>query len=259
MILAIIQARMRSLRLPGKVLFRLGDKTVLEGVVERIKKSKLVEETIVATTLKKEDLKIASLCSAKGIRVYRGSEDDVLDRYFQAAKLLKPDHIVRITADCPFIDHKIVDKTIRLHLSKRADYTSNTIKETFPDGEDVEVFTFKALKATWKNARLRSEREHVTPYMKKHPGTFKIENLECGKDFSQKRWTLDEKKDYEFMKIIYANLHKKNSVFGMDEIIGFINRHPEYEKINRGIKRNEGYSRSLREDRVVKPERRKRK
>lgn len=251
-IIAVIQARSGSIRLHGKVLFNLEGKTVLERVVERVKRSKFIEETVVATTILKEDLEIIALCSTKGIRVYAGSENDVLDRYFQAASLLEARHIVRITADNPLIDYQIIDKGINLHLVKKADYTTNTLKESFPDGEDVEILTFETLKRAWKNAKWSSEREHVTPYVRKHPELFKIVNFTYNKDLSGKRWTLDQKDDYEFIKLIYKNLGKKNRYFGMDEILRFLKRHPQYEKVNSEMLRNEGYLKSLKEDRILK-------
>ena len=249
-IVCIIQARFSAKRLPGKVLFGLEGKTVLERVVERVKKSRLIHEVAVATSINQKDSKIVKLCSVKRIRVYCGSEDDVLDRYFQAARLLEAGHIVRITADCPLIDPLLIDKVIRLHLKNKSDYTSNTLKETFPDGEDVEVFRFGALKQAWENAGFFSEREHVTAYIRKHPKSFKLVNLACHNDFSSKRWTLDEKADYKFIRLIYKRLYRKNRIFGIKDILGLLKRHPEYERINNGIIRNEGYLKSLREERV---------
>jgi spore coat polysaccharide biosynthesis protein SpsF (cytidylyltransferase family) len=249
----IIQARLNSSRLPGKVLFDIEGKTVLERVVERAKRSKFAKEVIVATTIRKDDLAIVNVCSSNGIRVYCGSEEDVLDRYYQVASLVQAENIVRITADCPLIDPDIMDKVIRLHFYKKADYSANTIKETFPDGEDVEVFKFETLKKAWENANLFSEREHVTAYIKKHPEIFKLVNLECKKDMSKKRWTLDDSKDYIFIKAVYENLYKKNPLFGMNEILRFISKNPKLERINKHIIRNEGYLKSLREDKVVKP------
>lgn len=251
-IIAIIQARVSSVRLAKKVLLTLEGKTVLEQVIDRVKNSKLIQEVIVATTVLKEDLKIVRLCSARGVIVYCGSEKDVLDRYYQAAQLLKAEHIVRITADCPLIDPEIIDEVIRLHLFKKADYTSNTIKETFPDGEDVEIFTIDTLKRVWQDARLPSEREHVTPYIyKNHPKLFKLANLESPDNLCQKRWTLDEKQDYKFITLIYKFLYKRNKIFGMPEILGLLRRHPEYEDINHNIKRNQGYLKSLKEDKIL--------
>lgn len=251
-IICIIQARTNSTRLPGKVLLKIEGKTVLEHVVERVKRSRLINEVIVATTLLPEDLRIVKLCALKGIKVYCGSEKDVLDRYYQASRLLGVNHIVRITADCPMIDPRVIDRVVRLHLKEKSDYTSNTIKEVFPDGEDVEIFTFKALKTAWQEARLPSQREHVTPYIQDNPDMFKLSNLECKQNLSKKRWTLDEPEDYQFIKRIFKALYKKNKIFGMEEVLQLLNKHPEYEKINQNIIRNEGYLKSLREDEALK-------
>lgn len=251
-IIAIIQARVGSTRLPNKVLLDLEGKTVLERVVERVKKSELVSDVIVATTVAAADLKITDLCASKGIKAYRGSENDVLDRYYQAAKLFEASHVVRITADCPLIDPKVIDDVLRLHLKENSDYTANILKETFPDGEDVEVFTFEALTKAWKDAALSSEREHVTPYMRNHPEIFKHSNLENHDDLSKKRWTLDTAEDYEFIKKIYQGIGSKKAIFGMKEVLELLKAHPEYEEINGDIKRNEGYLKSLREDKVIK-------
>jgi len=250
-IIAIIQARFDSVRLPGKILLNLEGKTVLERVVERVKQSKFINDVIVATTVTKHDLETIKVCVENNIRVFAGAEDDVLDRYYQVAKLFKVDHIVRITADCPLIDPRIIDEVINLHIKETADYTTNTIKESFPDGQDVEVFKFSVLQQAWQNAKLVSEREHVTPYIRNNPGIFKLKNLECKEDLSRKRWTLDHPEDYDFIKIVYEHLFSKNPYFGFDEIMGFIKKNPEIEKVNQRITRNEGYSKSLKEDRVL--------
>lgn len=250
-IIAIIQARTGARRLPNKILLRLEGKTVLEHVIDRVRRSRLVDEIIVATTVLENDLNIVKLCSSKTIRVYCGAEDDVLDRYYQAARLLRAHHIVRITADCPLIDYKIIDQVISLHLERKSDYTANTIKETFPDGEDVEIFKFKTLNKAWQNARISSEREHVSAYIRKHPKLFKLANLASKENFSSYRWTLDEKEDYEFIKLIYKKLYRKNRFFGMYEICKLLKQHPEYAMINNRFKRNEGYSKSLKQDKIL--------
>ena len=250
-VIAIVQARMGSTRLPGKVLLNLENQTVLEHVIERVKSSKHIDDVIVATTISKDDLRIVVLCANLGISIYCGSEDDVLDRYYQAAKLFKADNIVRITSDCPVIDPKIIDDAITLHLKNNADYTSNTLNETYPDGEDVEVFTFAALKTAWKNAKLVSEREHVTPYIRNNPDVFKYTSLEYKGNLSQKRWTLDNAEDLEFLRLVYKYLYSKNSLFGMDDILSLIDEKPEIEEINHHIIRNEGYLKSLREDDII--------
>lgn len=249
-IVAVIQARISSTRLPGKVLKKIEGKTVLEHVINRVQAARKIDNIVVATTVKKEDLEIMKLCANLGISVFCGSEDDVLDRYYQSARLFKAGHIVRITSDCPLIDPQVIDEVIGLYFQKKADYATNTIPETYPDGLDTEIFSFKTLQMAWNNAKLFSEREHVTPYIRKNPNIFKIVNLRSNVNFSSKRWTLDEPEDLEFIKIIYKNLYPKDSLFGMKKILIFLKKHPEVEKINRNIKRNEGYIKSLKEDKI---------
>ena len=232
-VLAIIQARVGSHRLPNKVLFDLEGKKVLEHIINRVRNSKLISEVVVATTIKKQDLEIVKVCANNDTLVYCGSENDVLDRYYQTARLLQPKNIVRITADCPLIDFEVIDEVIKKHTLEEADYTSNTIERTYPDGLDVEVLSFNTLHTIWSEAKLDSEREHVTPYIRNNRKKFKIAQLIDKKDLSNKRWTLDYQEDYEFIREIYAKLFNKNNLFNMEEIIGFINRNPEIEKINR--------------------------
>lgn len=250
-VVAIIQARVGSTRLPGKVFLPLSGESVLEHVIMRVKKAKTVSETMVATSIKKADKKIANLCERSGVRVFRGSEEDVLDRFYQAAAELKPAHIVRITADCPMIDPEVVEDVIGKHLENGADYTSNTIKSTYPDGEDVEVFKMSTLEEAWKNAKLSSEREHVTPYIRNNPQLFKLFNVACKTDLSRMRWTLDEEKDYEFLRKIFDNLYSSNHFFGIEDILIFLRKNPQVENINSSIARNDGYRKSLKNDRTV--------
>lgn len=248
---AVIQARVGATRLPGKVMMKVLDKPILEYVIERVNRAKLIDEVIVATTENKEDLPIVDLAARLDVRVYCGSENDVLDRFYQAAKLFKIKNIVRITSDCPLIDPDIIDMVIEKHINAGADYTANIIKETYPDGEDVEVFTFESLKRAWRSAKLASEREHVTPYIRKHIKLFKIVNIECDDDLSNKRWTIDEPADYEFVIQIYQALYHKNPFFGMRDILEFLKIHPEIEEINHHISRNEGYLKSVIDDKLI--------
>lgn len=249
---AIIQARFSASRLHGKVLLKILDKTVLEYVIERVQMAKMVDDVIVATTTKEEDSKIADLASRINIKVYRGSEDDVLDRYYQAAKMFNIKHIARITADCPLIDPDIIDSVSERYFDSGADYCSNTLEISFPDGQDVEVFSFAALEHAWKKADLLSEREHVTPFMTKHPEIFKLESYKNKTDLSDKRWTLDEKKDYEFIKSVIGELYPKKPDFRINDILSLLKRNPHLEEMNKNIERNEGYQKSLKNDRKVK-------
>ncbi len=250
-IIAIVQARISSTRLPGKVLKKIEGKTVLEHVINRAKAAKNISDVVVATTVKKEDLEIVKLCANLGISIFCGSEDDVLDRYYQTARLFKAEHIVRITSDCPLIDPQVLGKVIELYFLKKADYASNTMPETFPDGLDTEVFSFKTLKRAWENAKLSSEREHVTPYIRKNPNIFRLANFKSNINLNNKRWTIDEPEDFGFIKIIYKNLYPKDSLFGMETILNYLRENPEIEKINKNIIRNEGYLKSLKEDKII--------
>ena len=208
-IVAMIQARMGSTRLPGKVLMSLGNSTVLEHVIKRVTLAKLVNEVVLVTTLNLDDLPLVRLCSELNIRVFSGSENDVLDRFYQAGKLLKPDHIIRITADCPLMDSDVIDLVVQRHLDSGADYTSNVLKETYPDGLDVEVFKYSALEKAWKEAVKTSDREHVTLYFRNHPDFFILYSVENNINLSTHRWTLDEPKDYEFIQQIYNSFPEK--------------------------------------------------
>lgn len=243
-----IQARTGSTRLPNKVLMKVMGKSILEYVIERAGKARGIEQVIVATSKKKEDSEIVSLCKNINIKVFCGFEDDVLGRFYQAAKEFDASHIVRITADCPFIDPGIIDVVIEKYFNSSADYCSNILKETFPDGEDVEVFSFNALASAWRNASLGSEREHVTPYIRKRPQEFKLANVENSINLSSKRWTLDQKEDFEFIKKVLEALYPGNPEFSMDDILKFLEQNPGLEKINSGIIRNEGYLKSINKD-----------
>lgn len=245
---AIIQARVNSTRLRGKVLIEIGGKTVLEHVIERVKKSRYIKNTILATTDRHEDSRIADLADKLGVDSYRGSENDVLDRYYQTAKLYNAKHIVRITADCPLIDPDIIDDVISRYFESKSDYCSNTLEVTFPDGQDVEVFSFETLSIAWENAKLLSEREHVTPYIKNHPDRFKLAGFRNKVDLSDKRWTLDREEDLMFIRAVIAGLYPQNPDFGMEDIMEFIKNNPQIEDINKGIVRNEGYLKSLEDD-----------
>lgn len=245
--LAIIQARMGSSRLPNKVLLNLGGRSVLENVINRVKNSSLVDEVIVATTIEKQDIEIVKLCSNNNIRVFCGSENDVLDRYYQAAKLIQPQNVIRITADCPLIDPLVIDEVIKVHCDGDYDYTSNTIQETFPDGEDVEIMKFDILKEAWIEANMASQREHVTQYIIKNEKYRKF-NVRYREDISNKRWTLDNEDDYTLISEIYGRLSSYDNSFGMSEVLDLLTLYPEMESINSKASRNEGLKKSLEND-----------
>lgn len=248
--IAIIQARMGSTRLPNKVLLPLGDCTVLEQVVRRVKKSKRIDEVIVATTTSVQDDEIVALCSEKEIICYRGSENDVLDRYYQCAKIFEPENVIRITADCPLMDAEVIDSVIQKHLENNNDYTSNTLVPTFPDGEDVEIMKFSILEDAWKNAVLASQREHVTQYII-HNEKYKKGNVAFSSNLEKMRWTLDTEADYKFISQIYDALYAQKPMFGVAEVLELLEQRPELMEINHDQERNEGLKKSLEEDYIV--------
>ncbi len=248
-VLAIIQARMGSTRLPSKVFLDLAGRPVLAHVIERLRRSRLTSEFIVATTINREDLPIVGLCAEMGVRVYCGHADDPLERYYQAARLYGGEHIIRIKGDCPAIDPEIVDQAIRLHLQREADYTTNTLERTYPVGEDVEILTRQTLEQVWRNAGLRSEREHITIYIPKHPEAFKICHLKQSEDLSAKRWTIDYPEDYELMKQIFNTLYPRDPAFGMRAILDFLLEKPGLEQVNAHVPVNAGVLISMANDR----------
>ena len=252
MIAAIIQARMGSTRLPGKTLMDISGHPMLWHVVNRARQIEALDETVVATSDNASDDSIVAFCKQERIPCFRGDEDDVLDRYYQAAKWIGADVIVRITPDCPLIDPDVVDDVVKCYVDGDYDYVSNTDPPTFPDGLDTEVFSFEALERAWREAKLQSEREHVTPYIRKHPELFRIGNVTYGEDLSSMRWTVDEPQDLEFVRAVYDHLESMSS--GMADVLDVLKKHPELMEINAGIGRNEGYQKSVREDRSMDPE-----
>jgi spore coat polysaccharide biosynthesis protein SpsF len=233
------------------VLMDIAGHPMLRHVVSRVYQAEMLDEVVVATSDNVSDDSVAALCEQEGIPCFRGSENDVLDRYYQAARWLGADRIVRITADCPLIDPVVVGKVVAVYLDGGCDYASNTIERTYPDGLDTEVFSFEALERAWREARLMSEREHVTSYIWKNRGLFKLRQVTQEADLSDLRWTVDEPEDLEFVRRVYEHLYQPDQVFLMEDIVRLLERHPELLEINQGFGVNEGYLRSLQEDRVV--------
>ena len=202
----ITQARSGSTRLPGKILKKINDESLLEIHLKRLNKCNNVSNIIVATTDKPEDKVIYDYAIDWGFNSFRGSESDLLDRFYQAVKHEKPDWIVRVTSDCPLIDPILIDKLINFAHSNNIDYCSNILIENFPDGQDIEVFKYSALEIAWKNAKLFSEREHVTPYIRnnsdfKGASLFTALNYSCNSNYSMIRMTVDESRDFDLIKI----------------------------------------------------------
>jgi len=247
---AIVQARMNSSRLPGKVLMPLANKPVLVHIVERLSYCKLVGNILVATSHEDSDNPIAEYCNNNNINYYRGSLNDVLDRYYQAAKNCNAESILRITGDCPAIDPVVVDAVIAGYLSNAYDLYG--LGGEFPDGLDCTVFSFTALEKAWKDAKLQSEREHVCPYIENNPQMFRNGYLELFKGLEKQRWTLDEPEDYILLSKIFDKLYKEHTPFLTHEILQFIQNNPNFSIINSKIVRNEGYLKSLKEDKNKK-------
>ena len=248
---AIIQARMTSSRLPGKVLMEVMERPLLSYQIERLRFSKIINNIIISTTVNKEDDPIIQLCQKEGLNFYRGSEGDVLDRYYQTAKEYNVQHIMRLTADCPLIQPDICDRVASIYFNSSADYVYTDV--TFAEGLDCEVFTFQALSQAWREARLRSEREHVTPYIQNHPEKFQRITVENETDDSKYRITVDEHNDFLAVKTILKNLYKGlDSYFAITEIKALLDSHPEIYSLNSHIVRNEGFSKSLQEDDTIR-------
>ncbi|MEM2890792.1 MAG: glycosyltransferase family protein [Candidatus Hadarchaeum sp.] len=249
-IVAIVQARMGATRLPGKVMADIVGKPLLWHVINRIKRAKLIGEIVIATTTDREDDVIEKWAKENNLKCYRGSADDVLDRFYQAAKKYGASIIVRVTADDPLKDPVLIDKVIRYYLEHKDkfDYVSNIIKPTYPEGLDVEVFPLKTLERAWREASTKVDREHVTTFIWNNPDKFRLANIEhVGEDISHLRWTLDYPEDLIFTREVYAKLYKKGEVFLMEDVLNLLKRCPELAKINAGHFRFEGYLKSLKE------------
>lgn len=244
MIAAIVQARLGSRRLPGKTLADICGRPLLFHVIERIRPSRWVEEIVVATTDAREDRPVLDLARQCGAVGFAGSADDVLDRYYRAARAVSADIVLRVTADDPFRDPVLMDRVVEaLQTDDALDYAATD--SSYPEGAGCEAFTFRALEKAWRRAHLPSEREHVTPFLRKHPERFKPATIAGDSDLSRHRWTLDYPADLHFAREIYARLHRPGRVFTMEEMLALLDAEPHLSNINNGIPRDEGYARSL--------------
>jgi spore coat polysaccharide biosynthesis protein SpsF len=234
--LAIIQARMGSTRLPGKVMADIAGAPMLTRVVSRTARATSVDRVVVATTTEPVDDQLVAMCIHQGWDVFRGSQHDLLDRYYQAALLYRADVVVRITSDCPFIDPEIIDQVVGSlsTSSTRADYASSTIlPRTFPRGLDTEAMTFAALERAWKQDADPMLREHVTPYIYQHPEQFALTRVDNETDLSAHRWTVDTAEDLALVRRIYDSF--TDDYFSWRDVLRLVEEHPDWEDINRGI------------------------
>lgn len=252
MVLGILQARVGSTRLPGKVLRPILGLPMIIRQIERLSRVRRIDRLVLATSTDEADDGLAQLCEGHGVCCFRGSLNDVLDRFYQAAGEYVPEHVVRLTGDCPLIDPDLVDRVIACHVGEGNDYTSNTIPPTYPDGLDVEVVRFRCLQEAWKEAVLPSEREHVTPFVYRRPDRYKIGHVRNPVDLSSLRWTVDEPEDFDVVTAIYEALYPGNPMFTTDDILAHLDRNPALKNANIRYGRNEGYLRSLEADEAIR-------
>jgi len=250
MVIAVLQARFSSTRLPGKVLKPLFGQPMLARQIERISRATSIEKIVVATSAEESDDPIASLCRDIEVGCYRGSLDDVLDRMYGAAVTTGSKTVMRLTGDCPLADPAVLDDLNDYFFQGDYDYASNTIKPTFPDGLDAEVMRLECMEAAWREAILPSEREHVTPFIYNHPERFRLGDFRHETDLSGLRWTVDELRDFEFVSRIYETLYDGNAAFTTADILQLLRDQPQLKLINSGRERNEGYQASLQVDKT---------
>jgi spore coat polysaccharide biosynthesis protein SpsF len=229
--LAIVQARMGSTRLPGKVLLELAGRSVLARVVRRASRAKQVNQLIVASTTEPLDDRVAEECHALGVPCFRGHATDVLDRFHRAALAYEADIVVRLTADCPLIDPEVIDRTVAEFFAGSFDYASNSLVRTYPRGLDTEVLTRTVLETAWQEARLPYERTHVTPFFYQHPERFRLLSVECEQNCGHLRWTLDTPEDLTLLQTIYSRLGGNDS-FRWTEVLDLFQREPGLAEIN---------------------------
>lgn len=236
-VIIIVQARMTSTRLPGKVLKKVLGKSLLECQIERLQRVKLAQNIVIATTTNDTDQPIVDLCKKLNVAYFRGSETDVLARYHGAAMAYLADVVVRVTSDCPLIDPQIIDKVIKFYLDyyPEYDYVSNTLRRSYPRGMDTEVFSVKVLNEIFKDAVLQPDREHVTPFIYHHPERFKLANVTSTIDYSNHRWTVDTYEDFELISNIISTLYPVKRLFNMQDCLDLLDKYPEWVRINANV------------------------
>jgi spore coat polysaccharide biosynthesis protein SpsF len=243
-IVAIIQARCGSSRLPGKVLMDIAGHPMFSRVVQRTRQARLLTEVVLATSTEQRDEPLVTLAAGLGVPVFRGSEGDVLNRFVGAAKAFNADLVVRLCADCPLLDGAVIDRIVRVFLeSKGIDYVSNTLERTYPRGLDTEIFARDALIRAHLEAKLPYEREHVTPYIYKHPELFSLRNVIHTSNLSAYRLTVDEAADLEVVRFIYQHFQERNFTF--TDVIRLLIENPQVRRLNQKNERNEGYRTAL--------------
>lgn len=236
-VVAIIQARMGSSRLPGKVIKTVLGQTLLEYQIERVRRATTITNIVIATTTQAQDQPIVDLCVRLGIDYYRGSEHDVLQRYYEAATQYRAQVVVRLTSDCPVIDPAVIDQVVRTYVNHPHlyDYVSNGLERTFPRGMDTEVFSYAALQQAHEQATEPAFREHVTAYLYHHPEQFRLRNVAYKTDESKHRWTVDTTEDFQLIQTIIERLYVTNPHFTMEDVLTLLANHHELFMINHHI------------------------
>lgn len=246
-VLAILQARMSSSRLPGKVLKPILGRPMLIHQLERIRRARSIDEIIVATSDDPSDDALEALCASEGVRCFRGSLTDVLDRFYQAALPDRPDLVVRLLGDCPLVDPELIDRVVAFQRSGHYDLAGAEMT-MFPDGLDLDVIPFAVLESAWREAVRPSDREHVSLFITRQSERFRVGLLRNDVDLSHLRWTVDEPEDFEMVRRIYEALYPANPAFTTKDILDLLAAQPELSELNRKFRRNEGLERSLAQD-----------
>lgn len=239
MILGVLQARLGSTRLPGKVLAPILGRPMVSLQLQRLGRARRMDALVVATGADPADDDVAALCRELCVPCYRGSQEDVLDRIYRAASGYGPGHVVRLTGDCALADPALVDEVIGEHLAGDHDYTSNCIRRTFPDGLDSEAMRFSCLEEAWREARLPAHREHVTPFLYQQPHRYQLGSVTAEADYSHHRWVVDREEDLELVRRIYRELYPGDPFFSWRDVLALVERKPELTGLNAGIARSE--------------------
>ena len=240
-VVAIIQARTGSTRLPNKIFLKLANDSLLSHVVNRLRPSKQIDKIVIATTSSLKDNIVEDWCLNNSLEYFRGSENNVLDRYYHSAKKFNADIVVRVTADDPFKDYRLIDQAIKILKDKTYDFVCNNNPVSFPEGLDVEVFSMDALSKSFFNSTSNFEKEHVTQYMHRNKKNFKIFNIKNFKDLSFYRWTIDTEDDYLFAKEIYNRLFNFKTIFLTEDIYQLLDKNPKLMQINNEVKKSDLY------------------
>jgi len=252
MILGIIAARVSSSRLPGKVLLRICEKTILEIMIERVKRSQTIDKIIIATSINSNNDIIEKICNKLKIECFRGPEENLLTRYKMACDQIKPKIIVKMGADSPLVDPLVIDKVVNVFLNGKHDYVSNYgIPKTYPEGCTLDVYSAKTLNEAFQGAKKPSEIEHISPYMWNRPEKYNFFRVDYKKDLSNYRLSLDYYEDFIVIKSIFEALYVKNPHFSLEDIISWLDLHPNIKEINSHISQSEGIFKSFKEDKLA--------